>query len=188
MLHYLGGVSWNELAQPPLAVRIAITFTRLFGAILFPLGIVAWMARKLDRPEDQRNIGLAFFIGSLALLLVALFQQILIWKTASGWFTVSAIVAFPLSFWYVLFVELGPADHRLSTLTQDSEKLRQQWLKQLSEAAAQQERNRLARDLHDSIKQQIFGINVSAAAAQERWTRDSIGARHALDDCLAIDR
>jgi signal transduction histidine kinase len=182
MLHYLGGISWNDLAQPSLAVQIAIPFTRLFGAVLLTLGLVAWMARKLDRPEDQRSIGLAFFIGGLALLLVALIQQIVIWKTASGWITVSVIAAFLFSFGYSLFVELGLTGYRPLAQSQDPEKLRQQWVRQLSEAAAQQERNRLARDLHDSIKQQLFSINVSAAAIQERWTSDSTGARQALDN------
>jgi len=50
--------------------------------------------------------------------------------------------------------------------------------------AAQQERNRLARELHDSIKQQIFSIQMSAAAAQARWETDPPGARAALDDVL----
>lgn len=59
----------------------------------------------------------------------------------------------------------------------DGEALR----RQIGEAA-QEERNRLARDLHDSIKQQLFTINVSTAAAQERWDWDPEGARTALAD------
>ncbi|MEA2560186.1 MAG: hypothetical protein QOH06_1690 [Acidobacteriota bacterium] len=50
------------------------------------------------------------------------------------------------------------------------------------EAAAQQERRRLARDLHDSIKQQLFSIKLSSAAAEERWESDPGGARAALAD------
>jgi DNA-binding NarL/FixJ family response regulator len=60
--------------------------------------------------------------------------------------------------------------------------LRSLLLRQIGEAAAQEERNRLARDLHDSIKQQLFSINVSTAAAQERWDRDPAGAKAALTD------
>ena len=55
-------------------------------------------------------------------------------------------------------------------------------LRKVGEAAAQEERNRLARDLHDSIKQQLFTINISTAAAQERLERDPDGARAALAD------
>lgn len=51
-----------------------------------------------------------------------------------------------------------------------------------SESAAQQERNRLARDLHDSLKQQIFSIKLSSAAMEERWEHDPAGARAALAD------
>jgi two-component sensor histidine kinase len=61
-------------------------------------------------------------------------------------------------------------------------KSRQALLRQIGENAAQEERNRLARDLHDSIKQQLFSINVSAAAAQERWECDPEGARAMLVD------
>jgi signal transduction histidine kinase len=54
--------------------------------------------------------------------------------------------------------------------------------RQMYEAAVQEERSRLARDLHDSIKQQLFSISVSAAAAQERLTHDLAGAKLALAD------
>src|SRR5262249_7944714 len=60
------------------------------------------------------------------------------------------------------------------------ETLREQWAQQIHEAAAQQERNRLARELHDSIKQQLFSINVSAATVQARRENDEAGARTAL--------
>lgn len=60
--------------------------------------------------------------------------------------------------------------------------LRRGLLQQTHEAAAQAERNRLARELHDSIKQQIFSIHMSAAAAQARAETDPDGAKAALAD------
>lgn len=60
--------------------------------------------------------------------------------------------------------------------------LRQQMLTHTEQAAVQEERNRLARDLHDSIKQQLFGINVQAAAAQARWDHDPKAAQGAIAD------
>lgn len=60
--------------------------------------------------------------------------------------------------------------------------LRQNLINRVQDTAAQQERNRLARDLHDTIKQQIFSIQMSAAAAQARWTHDPEGAQNALGD------
>ncbi len=52
---------------------------------------------------------------------------------------------------------------------------------EIRQSAAQQERNRLARDLHDSIKQQIFVIQTAAATAQTRFNSDRPGAETALD-------
>ena len=59
---------------------------------------------------------------------------------------------------------------------------RTQQLQQAEESAAQAVRNRLARDLHDSIKQQLFSIQISTAAAQARWDSDADGAQRALAD------
>jgi len=59
---------------------------------------------------------------------------------------------------------------------------RQIQLQQAEQAAAQQERNRLARDLHDSIKQQLFSIQISAAAAEARLQNDPDGAIAAIAD------
>jgi signal transduction histidine kinase len=60
--------------------------------------------------------------------------------------------------------------------------IRESLVHQTSESAAQQERNRMARDLHDSIKQQLYTINLSAAAAQAHWDTDSAKAKEALND------
>lgn len=50
------------------------------------------------------------------------------------------------------------------------------------ETIIQEERNRLARDLHDSVKQQLFSISISAAASRERLESDPAGALAALAD------
>ncbi len=57
---------------------------------------------------------------------------------------------------------------------------RSDYEKQMREAGAQEERNRLARDLHDSIKQQIFVIQTAAATAQTRFNEDRTGASQAI--------
>lgn len=67
-------------------------------------------------------------------------------------------------------------------LDQQASEYRAQLSRQVDMTAAQEERNRLARDLHDSIKQQIFSIVVSAAAVKARWERDPAGARRTVDE------
>lgn len=53
---------------------------------------------------------------------------------------------------------------------------------QLRELAVTGERNRLARDLHDSVKQQVFATIMQLGAARTLLDRDPEQARHALDD------
>ena len=71
---------------------------------------------------------------------------------------------------------------RMDNLDQDIANLREGWEVQIAQGSAQEERNRLARELHDSIKQQLFSIQMSAAAVQQRWENDPDGARTALSD------
>jgi signal transduction histidine kinase len=60
--------------------------------------------------------------------------------------------------------------------------LRENLLCQVEATAAQQERNHLARELHDSIKQQLFSIQMSAAAVETRLPTDPASAAQALAD------
>jgi signal transduction histidine kinase len=76
----------------------------------------------------------------------------------------------------------GKAYATLMTRERQVRDLRQSLLARTREAAIQQERNRLARELHDSIKQQIFSISMGAAAVEARWESDSQGAQEALGD------
>jgi len=50
------------------------------------------------------------------------------------------------------------------------------------------ERNRLARDLHDSVKQQAFAVSMHLATAREVYERNPSDARRHLDAAYAIAR
>lgn len=80
------------------------------------------------------------------------------------------------------FGQLIRHTNKLIEQQRETRLLRGHLYEQITEAAAQEERNRLARDLHDSIKQQIFSMSVSAAAALARLEHDPAGARSALVD------
>jgi signal transduction histidine kinase len=64
----------------------------------------------------------------------------------------------------------------------DVEGLRSAYERQIREAARQEERHRLARDLHDAVKQQIFVIQTAAATAQARFESDPGGSLRAVGD------
>jgi NarL family two-component system sensor histidine kinase LiaS len=64
----------------------------------------------------------------------------------------------------------------------------QDYIHTRQELATADERNRLARDLHDSVKQQIFAINMNLAAVQSLWERDPQKARDRLDVTAQLAR
>jgi signal transduction histidine kinase len=59
--------------------------------------------------------------------------------------------------------------------------LRSAYEEQVRLAAGQEERHRLARDLHDSVKQQIFAMQTAAATVQARLESDPPGVREAIE-------
>jgi len=90
---------------------------------------------------------------------------------------------FPIGPLFLRAQEIEQRIRRYRTHARLTADVREQALQQAREAAALTERNRIARDLHDSIKQQIFGINASAAAARMYWQRENLeGVREAVGD------
>ena len=159
------------------------SFLYILGTLLFGFGLVTWCARTIVDRATQRSIAIAHSYAYLLAGFIALTQQHALWGTQLGWVTVEFFFVLAAGFGYLGFINLADAaPQRLPQLAMDSEALHERWKREISSAAVQQERNRLARDLHDSIKQQIFTIGVSAAASQARWESDPSGARSALDD------
>jgi signal transduction histidine kinase len=66
--------------------------------------------------------------------------------------------------------------------------LRAQYEEQIRLAARQEERARLARDLHDAVKQQLFVVQTAAATVAARIAHDPSGARAALDQVRTAAR
>ncbi|MDO8836049.1 MAG: sensor histidine kinase [Vicinamibacterales bacterium] len=66
--------------------------------------------------------------------------------------------------------------------------LRSSYEQRIRDAASLEERHRLARDLHDSIKQQVFVMQTAAATAQARFDDDPPGAKAALEQVRAAGR
>ena len=51
-----------------------------------------------------------------------------------------------------------------------------------------EERNRLARDLHDSVKQEVFAATMHLGAAEVLWERDTEAARQKVAEALALSQ
>jgi signal transduction histidine kinase len=159
---------------------------RVFGSILMAAGCFAAGFAAVGERLSQR-LGLFWFaVGHFVVFLVLLSQSLAIWTPGTS--DLAARIAFAVTF--VLFYLWSTSEgNRIPSpiLTlfrgapESQTQLRSRYEQQIRAAARQEERNRLARDLHDSIKQQIFVIQTAAATAQARFTGDGEGARQALD-------
>ena len=80
--------------------------------------------------------------------------------------------------------EIGQLGRRLNLMAEEIQNL----LQARQELATLEERNRLARDLHDSVKQQVFATSMTLGAAESLWAKDPAAAREKVDQALALCR
>lgn len=172
------GVSHGIAGGVALGSLYWITQLRL--PLIYAL-IIALMAACLAGLLSTLNIQYGLYL--LGLTLSRLARGVSVTNTGERDTRNYFLLRWPLG---LLFQNLQKTEWRLkrddeqARLTMD---LREKALQQAREAAALAERNRIARELHDSIKQQIFSISVSAAAARAFWQgEDADEAREALED------
>lgn len=154
---------------------------RVSGAVMIGAAVVAYGLASAEARARRRLF--SWFIAAHVVVWTMLVVQsyatidIQILRQAS-W----ALLAVILGLLYVRLPGGLPAraplslitvpEHAFDTSTPDEQQIR--------EAAAQEERNRLARELHDAVKQQIFAIQTSAATAEARFATDPAGAQAAI--------
>lgn len=171
---------------------------RLFGALLVVAGCFSLPLVNVDDPEARRRGLLWLSIGHaiLAVLLAALTPPV---QAVGGSTRLSLEYAILIAVSMLMCTawQYGEqADGRFGVMVSlfgdsgasSAHRLRSEYARRIKAAAAQEERHRLARDLHDSIKQQLFAIHTSAATAQARFDAEPSGARAAIDQIRASAR
>jgi NarL family two-component system sensor histidine kinase LiaS len=73
--------------------------------------------------------------------------------------------------------EIGQLAGELNRMSKQLQEL----IQTRQQLAGLEERNRLARDLHDSVKQQVFAISMNLGTVQTLWERDPAQAREKLE-------
>ncbi|MEO8481870.1 MAG: sensor histidine kinase [Acidobacteriota bacterium] len=167
------------------------TIIRVIGAVVMGAACCAWGAGRIKDPSDRRAALTWLVIGHTIVLAVAAMQAYAVWGPElpqPAWWALVAFAALwtaLLGAWmrqggdaapfttyvYGLFGEQQPGP---------GDVLRSQYEEQLRLAGAREERHRFARDLHDSVKQQVFAIQTAAATAEVRLDSDLDGAREAI--------
>ena len=161
-----------EIDDPVGRRRALIGFAHahiLFGVMVF----LQWYA--ILSPRVPAAVGMAPFVIGVVLLYLAL--------TGPGADLVSGLPLLePLS--------AHPATSTFAVRNKPAAiaRLRSQYELQIREAARQEERARLARDLHDAVKQQLFVIQTAGATAQARLDGDPPGARAAVEQVRTAAR
>jgi len=173
---------------------------RQVGALLVVAGCFSLPLANVDDPESRRRGLLWFAIGHTVLAAQVWLQHPPIQTVGrSTWVSLDGSILFAVSMlMWVAWLHGEDADGRFGSMVmvslfgdQDASatrQLRSEYQRRIEAAAAQEERHRLARDLHDSVKQQLFAIHTAAATAQERFEGDAGGARAAVDQIRASAR
>ena len=192
-----------DLPGLPLG-RFAVV--RTIAAIVVSFGVCAAGFARVEDPISRRRAltwfaaahllgGLMFFVQWHAILVVALPWPVIGWTplVIGVVLLYVALTASHTPRWYRPFRQLfGDTIHGPVTFVRAKHgslnALRSQYEQHIRHAARIEERARLARDLHDAVKQQLFAIQTSAATAQERFASDADGARAALDQVRASAR
>ena len=193
-------IGWGPLwfgAHLPNQLWGKAALVRVFGAFIVTAGCFAASLGATADPIARRRIHPWFLAANGALFVVVITQQEAIWNADPA--RSAALILFAV---VILGIAAAVEDHRLAgpvykdmitlfggKVAQPAlHELRSRYEEQIREASAQEERNRLARDLHDSIKQQVFAIQTSAATAQVRFDADPAGAKAALDQVRSSAR
>jgi signal transduction histidine kinase len=169
------------------------SLTRVIAAAVACAGCCAGGMGRISQPVDRRR-ALYWFAAAHALFGAMFWIQ---------WFAVYDRLMPPIVGWTPLLIGavllyvaatgspaprarmmFGGADDRSSMRVDVKpgaiDALQAQFDEQIARAARQEERTRLARDLHDAIKQQLFVVQTAAATIDARFDADREGARTAL--------
>jgi signal transduction histidine kinase len=183
---------------PDALARTQIGPPQLWSLILMVAANAVWLsgaaAAGFGQIEDARTRARALRVFGLVLLAAG----ILYWAPAYPVIRIMAPAVFgwaPLLTGLIMLsvsrenrVRLARAPHGHGVVFREKLTLAGRYEEQIRAAARQEERARLARDLHDAVKQQLFVIQTAAATVESRFDDDAAGARAALTQVRASAR
>jgi signal transduction histidine kinase len=185
------GPLWLGTDLPGLPWYLA-ALIRVTGSILVAAAGCAWQLSKIEDPVAAQRALLLFTIAHAAVTAVLMTQQHSVLSlpiAALALHSIEIVTLMLFMTWIESYAWKSQIISIFSSNTQEpTTTLRSHYEQEIREAAGQEERNRLARELHDSIKQQIFVIQTSAATVEARFDSDPLGAREALEQVRTAAR
>jgi len=161
------------------------SLVRVAGTCVVLAGFCAAAFAEITNPLERRRCLGWFTAGHAMVLVIMELQRIAIWPAGlADWAVRGVLLATAVLAWGYVFAAGDPPPGESRTLFVSDRsavaRLRSEYEDHIRAIAAQEERHRLARDLHDAVKQQIFAIQTSAATAEMRFESDREGARDAI--------
>ena len=194
----LGIVSymWPLVLPETFPTQEAVVRVRVGAAVVTALGTCGAALAKIDDPIGRRRALMGFAHAHVMLGVMLLIQALTAWPSTIGTLAAWSALIAGLVLLYLGITGPGadftPALPPLVTDPQGRSRgfvvrnkrglarLRSEYEEQIRHAARQEERARLARDLHDAVKQQLFAIQTAGATAQARFEGDRPGALEAI--------
>ena len=84
--------------------------------------------------------------------------------------------------------ELFGANQRLTSEIRERQRVEGELAQRAVESAVEEERNRLARDLHDAVTQTLFSASLIAEVLPRLWSRDKTEGQRRLDELRELTR
>jgi signal transduction histidine kinase len=176
---FLWGPLWLSIgvADPNIPFGQA-ALLRIAGAVLVTLAMSAMAIASSSDPAVLSRALNWFTAGHLVLwTVIAMQQYAVLGSRLASWVSwVAVLLLFGLA--YAREGAAGSARNRGANGSSTAAKSR--YDQAIRDVASQEERHRLARELHDSIKQQIFAIQAAAATAEVRLESDRTGVGEAI--------
>jgi signal transduction histidine kinase len=164
VVHPTAASPWGQYVVP-----------RIVGAVLFTAALMALAFASLDDADARRRSLNRFAVAHVVFgVLYSAIAEGLLTPTLPH-----SLVWSPLVVGIVLSSFAVVNAQSLATRRLNADALRSQYETHIREAARREERVRLARDLHDAVKQQLFAIQTAAATVEARLDSDRSGARDA---------
>lgn len=193
-LPLLSGFALFYLASPLLLARVAwfrLLYFPIQACLVFALGLSAIDGTNLlyiplclqATHAFGRRFALVWMLIYAALLAVTLFSSKPFWEALALLFLFLAVGSFLVSY-DMLYTQTQHAQAESRRLLEDllaAHSRLQEHAARAEELAAMRERNRIARELHDSVSQTVFSIRFTAQAAQLALQSDAARLPEQLD-------
>jgi signal transduction histidine kinase len=165
--------TWVQSVYFPLQTGLVLALCNLRPFTDFPTALFVPLAIQIVRTFSRR--AMAAWLAGLAVLMGATLLAGLPWAEGLALFLLNlAVGMFVVSYDLLCFrAEAQEAEsQRLLAGLQTAYRQLEEQASQAEELAAARERNRLARELHDSVSQSIFGIRLTARSAYTLLARE----------------